>query len=288
MSYEIYTDSSCNFSLSQAEKLNIHILPLHYITEEGECLDLLNGTDTDFSEFYDKLRQKTKFSTSCISPEVYYDTFKKELEKGNDLIYLSFSSGLSSTFENSVSAVERLKKEFPERTIVTTDTLLASYGLQIILKNVIKMREMGADIATVDVWVKQNRLKVKQWFTVNDLYYLFKGGRLNKISYLAASIAQIKPLINTDANGKLVAAERVIGRKRALHKIADAICNEIDLKKEQTLYIGHSDCLDDAKHIAELLKERLHDIDIEIGFIDPVLGVHCGPNTIACFFIGKK
>lgn len=287
MSYEIYTDSASNFTFEETRELNVKVLPLNYITEEGEALDMLNGTDADFKEFYDKLREKTKFMTSCIAPETFYETFKAELEKGNDLIYLSFSSGLSSTFNNAVSAVERLRTEFPDRTIVATDTLLASYGMQIIIKNVVKMREMGADIATVDVWVKQNRLKVQQWFTVNDLYYLFKGGRLNKIAYLAASIAQIKPIINTDANGKLVAAARVIGRKRALKDIVEAIAKNIDEAKDQILYIGHSDCPEDAELTKELILEKMPTLKVQIGYIDPVLGVHCGPNTIACFFIKK-
>ncbi len=288
MNYQIYTDSAANFTYAETRELDIKVLPLNYITEEGEAKDMLNGTDSDFAAFYDKLRQKTKFMTSCIAPETFYETFKEELQKGNDLIYLAFSSGLSSTFNNAVNAAERLKKEFPERKIIAVDTLLASYGMQIIIKNVVKMREMGADIETVEVWVKQNRLKVEQWFTVNDLYYLFKGGRLNKIAYLAASIAQIKPIINTDADGKLVAAERVIGRKRALFKIAEEICKNIDKSKSQILYIGHSDCLEDAEHTKELVREKMPDLEIQIGYIDPVLGVHCGPNTIACFFIAKK
>lgn len=288
MSYEIYTDSAANLTYEETEELNIKVLPLNYITEAGEAKDMIHGTDADFKEFYDKLREKTKFMTSCISPEIFYEQFKFELEKGNDLIYLAFSSGLSSTYNNAVSAVNRLKAEFPERTIVATDTLLASYGMQILLKNIVKMREMGADIATVDVWVKQNRLKVQQWFTVNDLYYLFKGGRLNKIAYLAASIAQIKPIINTDENGKLVAAARVIGRKHALKEIAEAIVKNIDDKKEQILYIGHSDCPEDAELTKELVNEKLPSLETHIGYIDPVLGVHCGPNTVACFFIAKK
>ncbi len=284
--YVIITDSSCDLPREVADQYKLEIIQLA-VTVEGETPK--PNDELDIVEFYSKLRAKKGAKTSAVNIEAFTACFEKHLSAGEDVLYLGFSSGLSGTFNAGFVAARELSEKYPERTCVAVDTLCASLGEGLLVVLAAKKKEEGATLDEVRAYVEENKLNLVHLFTVNDLFFLHRGGRVSAVTAVAGSALGIKPIMHVDNAGHLVK----IGTKRGRIPSLDDLCSRmkelaID-PAEQLVYISHGDCEDDARYLANKIKEEMGvKQPILISHVGPVIGAHSGPGTMALFFIGKE
>lgn len=286
--FKIITDSSANLTNDLITKYDITIVSLSYVIGS----DLFSGVDayseTSLKNFYERLRQKDDITTSCANEEEFYEIFKPILESGEDLLYIGFSSALSATYKNSTLAVERLRKEYPSRKILTVDSLLASLGQGLLVTTACQLKAEGKTIEEVADALERQKNNVNSVFTVKTLSYLCRGGRISKLNMCLGTVADIKPVMHVNECGKLVSSGKVIGRKRSLAEIAKRVAANIVSPEDQTIYISHGDSIDDAKLLAEMISKHVKVGGFLFNYVDPVIAVHSGPDTIAVFFYGNS
>ena len=288
MNYEIVTDSSANLTEELIEEYGIHIISLFFIIDDEEYSSYKKGEKTDISQFYEMMRNGKTMSTSTINMSACEEVFESILSKGKDVLYLGFSSALSGTFNTASIMAEKLKDKYPDRKIYSVDTLAASMGEGLLVYYAAKQRKEGKSIDEVRDWVLNNRLKLCHWFTVDDLFFLKRGGRISSTTAIVGTALGIKPILHVDNEGKLINVGKVRGRKNSLHELVNEMEKTCTKPEEQVVFISHGDCLDDAKYVEELIREKFNIQDIVINYVDPVIGAHSGPGTVALFFIGTN
>lgn len=284
MSFMIFSDSGSDYSDSMAKKQNVKIIPLTYIVEGKEYNYV---TDELMKQTYESLRRKEEVKTSCSNVYTIKTMLEEELKKGNDVLYLAFSSGISATYANGVIACDELRKLYPERKIIIIDSLSASLGQGLLLTYACEFRDQGETIEDIANFLEANKLRMSHLFTVDEMFYLYNNGRITKSTYLVARFAQIKPIMHTDDEGKLTAIGKVIGRKKALNTLVDKVVETIVEPEKQIIYISHGDCLDEANYVKDQLSKRIKVKDFYIGYVGPVIGIHSGPGTLAIFYFSK-
>lgn len=287
MSYTIVTDSSCNLTAKQIEDYGIEIISLKYFAKDQAFESYQKGVDPDFKAFYNMARKKEPLSTTLASPELCEQVFERVLSSGNDLIYIGFSSGLSGTYQVAHTILEDLKEKYPERKIYDVDSLSASLGQGLLVHYAVNKKRSGATIEELYNWLMENRLKLCHWFTVDDLFYLKRGGRVSGAAAVMGTVLSIKPVMHVDDNGKLIPKSKVIGRKRAIEAMVGKMKETAVNPAEQTVFISHGDCVDDAEYLAELVKKEFNVKEVFIHYVEPVIGCHSGPGTLALFFMGE-
>lgn len=287
MSYTIVTDSSCNLSAKQIDDYGIEIISLKYFAGEQAFESYIKGVDPDFKAFYNMARKKEPLSTTLASPDLCEQTFDAILSSGKDLIYIGFSSGLSGTYQVAHNVLDELKEKYPDRKIYDVDSLSASLGQGLLVHYAVNKKNEGATIEELYNWLMDNRLKLCHWFTVDDLFYLKRGGRVSGAAAVMGTVLSIKPVMHVDNNGKLIPKAKVIGRKRAIEAMVDKMKETAVNPSEQTIFISHGDCIEDAEHLASLVKKELNVKEVFIHFVEPVIGCHSGPGTLALFFMGE-
>ncbi len=284
MSYVIFSDSGSDYSDSMAKKMNVRIIPLSYIMHGKEYTSI---TDELMKETYQSLRNKESVSTSCANVFTITKLLEEELIKGNDILYLAFSSGLSATYANGLKACDALRKKYPDRKISIVDSLSASLGQGLLLTYACEFRDQGESLEDVTRFLESNKLRMSHLFTVDEMFYLYNGGRITRSTYLVARFAQIKPIMHVTDDGKLTAIGKVIGRKKALRTMIDKVVETIDEPEKQVIYISHGDCIKEAEYVKDELNKRIQVKDIFIDYISPVIGIHSGPGTLAIFYFSK-
>ncbi|MDO9490716.1 DegV family protein, partial [Acetobacterium sp.] len=205
-----------------------------------------------------------------------------------DLLYIGFSSALSATYQTGTQVLEEMKTEYPNAKIMSVDTLGASLGEGLLVTHAAKLREDGQSIESVYDWLIENRLHLCHWFTVDDLFFLMRGGRVSATSAIMGTVLSIKPVMHMDDYGRLIPVSKVRGRKNSLRVLLEQMEKTAIDPKNQTIYISHGDCLEDAQYLADKIKQKFGTEDILIHLIEPVIGAHCGPGTVALFFIGTE
>lgn len=242
--------------------------------------------DAQLKAFYTKLRNGSESSTSAINMDTYYEAFHSIAKTGEALIYLCLSSGISSSIQNALLARDAVKEQVPGAEIYVVDSLGASLGFGLLTHYALRNRAEGMSIEDNYNWLINNRQRVNHWFTVDDLNFLFRGGRVTKSSALLGSMLRIKPVLRVDEQGKLVPFEKVQGRKRSLKALADKAIELSNPKEGQTYFISHGDCLEDAEYVKERIQEGLPKAgEFMIAQIGAVIGSHSGPGTLALFFL---
>ncbi len=288
MNYEIVTDSGSNLTEEFIDENNLHILPLTFMIEGKEFQSYLKGQKTDLKQFYTMMRDGKVITTSLPNLAETEKLFRSLLDGGKDIIYLGFSSGLSGTFEAIEIIIGELQAAYPERTIYGVDTLGASGGQGLLVYHALQKAREGLSIDELKAWVEQNRFKLAHWFTVDDLMFLFRGGRVSKTSAWAGTMLNIKPVLHVDDEGHLIPMEKVRGRKKSLNALVAQMRETADQPiSEQVIFLNHGDCIEDAEYVAEKIREEFGAKDIVINYIDPVIGAHSGPGTIALFFLAN-
>ena len=288
MSFKIITDSSCNLSEEVIDQLGLEVITLSYIINDEEKKSYVKGQVFDHVEFYDKLKNKASARTSQVTPQQATEFFKPILEQGHDVLYIGFSSGLSGTYSAVCLALEGLKEEFPDRKILTEDTLAASAGMSLIVLKACELRDEGKTMEEIQKWIADTKLKVCHYFTVDDLWHLQRGGRLSKGKALVGTVLNVKPILSVNDEGKLIPIGKAKGRKKSLDHLVEKMEQNIDLAANSTVFIIHAVAEDDANYLAQQVKARYKDMATQFVPLEPVIGCHAGPGVCALIFIGSK
>lgn len=285
MSFSIVTDTSANLPTSLANDCALKVVPFSYFVEgeEKTCID----TETfDGKEYYDSIRKGKKVTTSLITPYRFTTAMTPLLEAGQDILLISMSSGVSSSFRSAMTAVEHLRKLFPDRKIEAVDTLGASLGEGIPVLKAVECRDAGMSLEDTAEVVRQACRRMYQVFMVDDLMHLRRTGRCSNASAIMGTVLNIKPLLKGDENGKIVAFEKLRGRRRAIDAMAEKYAWLAKDPETQTVGIAHSDCEKDALSLARAINEIAPPKEILMVMYEPVTGAHVGPGTLALFFSG--
>lgn len=289
MDFEIITDSACNLPEDMIDEFNLHVLPLTFIIDGQQYQSYLKGEHVDLKQFYDMMREGKVITTSLPNLANAETLMRSILDKDRDVIYLGFSSGLSGTFEAISLLIRSLSEEYPARKIYAVDTLSASGGQGLLVWHAVQRAIAGASIDEVRDWIEVNKLKLAHWFTVDDLMFLFRGGRVSKTSAWAGTLLNIKPVLHVDDEGKLIPMEKLRGRRKSLNALLEHMDESATRPiEDQTVMITHGDCAEDAQYIADMIRKHYGVRDIIINYIDPVIGAHSGPGTMALFFLADK
>lgn len=287
MSFKLMTDTCANLPYEMIEKLDIDICSLLFLSEGKTYYSYKKGEEVDLKQFYDMMRNKQVFTTSQINPEDFKEFFGKYLEKGIDILYLCFSSGLSGMYQSACIAREDLVREYPERKIIIVDTLCAALGQGLIVRYAADMRDEGKSIEQVAKWVEDNKLRMCHWFTVDDLIYLHRGGRVSASAAIIGTIIGVKPIMNMDNDGKLAVVDKVRGRKQSIKRLISEMERNIKDPDGQIAAISHGDCPEEAEYIKSVISEKFNLKEVIVNCLDPVIGSHAGPGTLALFFLGN-
>ncbi len=281
----IATDSCCDFTAALIEEMELTVVPLSVLLG-AESFRNVPGEGPDPQTFYQRLERGESAQTSAPNVALFKELLRPHLVAGKDILFLAFSSALSATYQNATIAADELREEFPEAQIVVIDTLCASLGQGLLVDLAVEQRRQGKSLDEVRAFVLEELQHIDHWFTVGDLKHLRRGGRLSAGKAILGSLLHIKPVMHTDFDGKLKPVETVKGRRKSLVALVDKM-GELMLPVEQKVYICHSDCLEDAQFVAELVKERFQPKSVTIAPIGPVIGAHTGRNTVGLFFQGQ-
>ena len=286
MSFILATDSSANLTDEMIEKYTLEILPLSYLVDGIEHVSYVKGVKTDLPSFYKSMREGAKVSTSCVNVETASEFFERFLSAGKDVLYIGFSSALSATCGNAETAAANLRNKYPDRKIYVVDSLAASMGQGLLVTYAATEKEQGKSIEEVRDFTEALKLKVCHQFTVDDLMFPKRGGRISGGTALIGTILKIKPVMHVDNLGRLIPKGKVIGRKASIKALYNKYVEKAYDKEKQLVYISHGDCPDDAKLLADMIRESGCK-SIEINYVDQVIGAHSGPGTLALFFLGN-
>lgn len=282
----ISTDSTVDLPERYLEENNIAIHPCHYILDGIEY-----GTDLSeipAKDFYDQMKNGKMPTTSASNPGYITELMKKQVMRGDDVLHISFSSALSSSYNNACLCALNVMEEIPDSSIVVVDSLSATAGQALAVYNAVEMRKKGKSIGEISKWLIENRLHIVHQFIVKDLFHLVRGGRLSKSAAFIGTTLQIEPLLHMDDEGRLASIGKIRGRKKALKTLANNIEGNIKGLELSTVFISHSDCEEEAVFVSELIKEKYGVKEIMILDIGPTIGAHIGSGTVVVSYLGNK
>ena len=282
--YQIITDSSCDFSTEMYKKLDLRCVPLTLQYQGRETED---KSDDSIRSLYKGLREGESASTSAINISGWTEAMEPFLMEGRDVLVLAFSSGLSTTYQNAAIAGSELSEKYPDRKIRVIDTLCASLGEGLLVWYACKHQQDGEDLDTVADWVERHKLNLCHWFTVDDLMYLKRGGRISAATALVGTMLNIKPVLHMDDEGHLINMSKARGRKASIDALAKKAAELGEGFDNSTMFISHGDCIEDARYLEQILKEKYGVKQVYINYVGAVIGSHSGPGTLALFFMGK-
>ncbi|WP_130848536.1 DegV family protein [Intestinimonas timonensis] len=284
--YVIVTDSSADLPASLVQELGVEVLPLSFTVQGKTYHNYPDDREMDPKVFYKMLRDGEMATTSAVNVAEYTNMLEPFLQAGKDVLVLAFSSGLSTTYQSSVIAVNELSEQYPDRKIYTVDTLCASLGQGLLVWHAVQEQKKGKSIEEVRDWVEENKLHLCHWFTVDDLHFLKRGGRISAATAVVGTMLSIKPVLHVDDEGHLISMGKARGRGASLTALVDHM--EQTVTDVDTVFISHGDCLADAEKVAADVKKRFGTKDVVINNVGPVIGAHSGPGTLALFFLGTK
>ena len=282
--FEIYTDSCCDLPKEIVEKFDLRVMQLE-VTIDGN-LPILNR-DVESKAFYDQLRAGANAKTNAVTPGFFEEHMRKTAEAGKDILYIGFSSGLSVTYNNGVMIMSELQDEFPERKFLHIDTLCASVGQGLLVHYAAELKEAGASIQEVFDKIMAAKDYIHHLVTVDDLFFLKRGGRLSAVSAIAGSMLKVKPIILIDEAGHLNNVATVRGRKNALKDLFERMKGSEKFDELGYVFISHADCIEDAEYVEGMIHAEYPDVKVVISDIGPVVGAHTGPGGLAVCFLGK-
>lgn len=286
--YVIVTDSSCDLPANLVEELELQVAPLAFIMGDQTYRNYPDNREMSPEEFYSRLAAGEMATTTAVNVGQAMDILEPILQGGKDVLVLGFSSGLSATFHSFQMAAAELADRYRQRRAYAVDTLCASLGQGMLVAQAARLRQQGMDMDQVRSWVLDNRLHQCHWFTVNDLNFLKRGGRVSAATALVGTMLQIKPVMHMDDAGHLINMAKARGRKASLLELVDKVRELGTQPDQQTMYVSHSACLEDAQFVADEVKRRYGVKEVVINSIGPVIGAHTGPGCVALFFTGSK
>lgn len=283
----ITTDTTADLPNNFIIDNNIDIITLFYSFGE-----VVFGSEKTLNnhEFYERMREGEMPKTMACNPEDCKELFSNRVAEGYDVIHIAFSSQLSSSYNNARIAAEEIKEENPSAKIEVIDSLSASLGEGLAVYKAVQLRNEGKSFEQIVEWLNENLLHIVHYFTVDDLNHLYRGGRVSRATAIVGTIAGIKPVLHVSNEGKLVAVGKVRGRKKSLLQLVDSMEAHIGSYRDKNdiVFIGHGDCIEDARFVADKVRERFGIENIVINYICPTIGAHSGPGTVALFFMGDE
>ena len=284
--YVIFADTACDIKPEVLADWGVPYESLTFKFEDDEKIYANNDMTTE--EFYNRMKEGGVAKTAAVNPEAFLVGFDKVLAEGKDILYLGFSSGLSTTYNSARIAANELKEKYPDSKIIVIDTLGASAGIGLLVRLILDKKDAGATIEEAADYAKELIPGLCHWFTVDDLVYLKRGGRVSAAAAFFGNMIGIKPVLHVDDEGHLVPVLKVRGRRTSLTTIADKYGELAKDKKNGLVYISQAACENDAKALADILNARYGAEVKIITDVGPVIGAHAGPGTIALFFIGTS
>lgn len=288
MSFSIISDSCANLTNKQIKDYGVKIVPLTYTIGDTEYLGYVEGEETDYKAYYDLLRAKEHVKTSLVSYERVESALKAELDAGKDVLYIAFSSALSGSCQVASNCIEDIKEQYPDRKIILIDSLQASMGQGLFVKYAVEKKNAGWSLEETAQWLEDNKLNIVALFTVDDLFFLKRGGRLSGTVAVVGTILNIKPLLHVSNDGKLVSTGTIRGREKSIDALIKRMGETGINLSEQDIFIVHGDCIEDAEKAAEKIKQLYNVKSITINYVDQVIASHSGPGTLAVFFMGTE
>lgn len=286
--YVIVSDATLDLPANLIEEYDLRIIPMGFSIDNVEYSHYPDERELSIEDFYTKLKNGAVSQTTQITPVIFTEYFEDILKQGKDIIYISFSSGLSGTYNTSQIVIRDLREDYPERKIYSVDSLCASIGEGLLVLHAAMQKKQGMDIDQLREWVENNKRGARHWFTVKDLFFLKRGGRISSIEAVVGTALKIRPVLSTDDKGKLTVVSKIRGTKAELELMLGKLeAESIDLAS-QTIIIGHGDDLEQAKELERLIREKYVVNEIIISKIGPIIGTHTGPGMLALTFFGRK
>lgn len=286
--FAIFTDSSADLSAEMVDRLGVEVLPLRFTIQGKEHRNFPDNREMSPALFYDMLRAGELATTAAVNVGDYTQAMEPLLQAGQDVLVLAFSSGLSTTYNSARLAAEELGEKYPQRKVYAVDTLCASLGQGLLVYLAVQQQRQGQSIDQVRDWVEAHKLEVCHQFTVDDLHFLKRGGRVSATTAVVGTMLQIKPVLHVDNDGHLINIGKARGRHAALKALVDKMEQTAVDPAHQTVFISHGDCPNDAQTVADLVHARFGTQDIHINYVGPVIGAHSGPGTLALFYLGTQ
>ncbi len=283
--YIILTDSCCDLSAAMVEELGLSVLPLSFLMEGKEYFNYPDNRDMDPAAFYGRLRSGSLGTTSAVSVGVFQEAMKNLVEAGHDILCISFSSALSTTYQSASIAAEDVMAAHPGSKILVVDSRCASLGQGLLVYLAVQEQRRGRSIEEVRDFAEETKNHLCHWFTVDDLNHLKRGGRVSAAAAFFGTMLQMKPVLHVDDEGRLIPVSKVRGRRASIKALLEQM--EELAEDTSTVFISHGDCLEEAQGLAQAIREKFPVERLEINFVGPVIGNHSGPGTLALFFLGK-
>ncbi len=286
--YIIITDSSADLDQAKVDQLGIQVVPLSLTLGGKTYHDWPDRRELDPKELYARLRAGEVATTSAVNVSDAREAIEPCFQAGQDVLFLAFSSGLSSSCQSVRLAAGELAEEYPERKCYVVDTLCASLGQGLLVYLTALKQQAGATLEEARDYAEATKLHLCHWFTVDDLHFLKRGGRISAATAMLGTMLSIKPVLHVDNAGHLISISKARGRQASIKAMVDRAAQSAIEPENQTMFICHGDCIEDAEYLADLVRARFGVKDIHIGYTGPVIGSHSGPGTLALFFLGKE
>ena len=283
--YVILTDSCCDLSAEMVAQLELSVLPLSFMMEGKEYFNYPDNRDIAPGDFYSRLRGGALGTTSAINVAVFTEAMAPLAASGKDILCISFSSGLSTTYQSACIAAREVMEAHPESKILVVDSRAASLGQGLLVYLTVQEKNKGRSLEELRDFVEARKDHIDHWFTVDDLYHLKRGGRVSAAAALVGTMLQMKPVLNVDDEGHLIPVSKVRGRKASIKALLDKMDELVE--DPSVVFISHGDCEEDAKSLAEMIRAKYPVEKLVINYVGPVIGNHSGPGTLALFFQGK-
>ena len=287
--YIIMTDSCCDLNQQEVDELGLTVLPLSFTIDGKTYLNTPDHADMSPEEFFAKIAAGENSTTAAANVGQFDEAMRRALDAGKDILCICFSGALSTTYQSACIAAETVLAKHPEGRIRVIDSLSASLGQGLLMYlTAHKKLEENLTLDQLGDWVEENKLHVCHWFTVDDLNYLKKGGRVSAATALVGTMLSIKPIMHTSDEGKLTVVGKARGRKSSLNTLVDTVGRLGINLQDQVMFICQADCQAEAETVAAQLKQRYGVKEVYINYIGPVIGSHTGPNTMGLFFVGTE
>lgn len=287
--FKITTDSTADLPVEYLSEHEVSCIPISYIVD-----GVTYGRDRelDWKEFYRMMREDGKMpTTSQINPAEAREYLEKLIQENKEILHIAFSSGLSGTCNNMHMAAEEIMEEHPDVKIIVIDSLCASMGEGLLVHKAVRMRDQGKSMEETAKWLEANKLKVVHVFTVEDLFHLYRGGRVSKAAAIIGTLASIKPKLHVDDEGHLIVIGKIRGRKKSLNALVDYMGEKMGAwaqeNKDDYIFISHSDALEEAEYVRDQVREKYGMEHFLISHIGPTIGAHTGSGTVTLFFMGE-